>query len=999
MLSNALGGSDPFSVGTSLIKLPPILMDIAAGWLLYRLVLGWSWPGRRAETLALGAAALYVFNPITWYDSALWGQTDAAGALVLLLCVAALIRGNAEGAAGLAVLAALVKPQFGVVAIPLVAVILLRRHLFAIGSGPRHAPWGPGFLRGWLAREQGPLRIVTAILVGLVVFFMISLPFGLGPFEYLKLMTGTAANYDYLSVNAYNPWALIGSGGGPSLAEQFNWSKDSVPLLGPIPGVAIGGALLVIGFLWGLWRAGRAGDRWTIILTAAFLCMAFYILPTRVHERYLFPAFVFLPLLAVADRRWLVSLVVLAIGSFINFHGILTEPLYATDNLKGLNLDGLFGPGSFTFVALAAVLQTAVFLFGGWELRRRRAPDPFELVAGELAGAVGRVTVPQGTRAVGLDGAPGMATAGAAEAMYESGAWDATPVSGVATDLPPAPPSAWSRFGARLSAPRMRRDRSASLAMERGGRITRLDLGAMLGVFVLAVALRGANLAKPFDMYFDEVYHARTAMEFLQDWKYGEVHSIYEYTHPHLAKYVMAWSIERFGNNQVTSTPQVGATGVRAAVLEERWSPSDAPATRDGDRLYVATDTGVAVMDLRDLGTRLATLPTVATALAIDPDSHTLYLAQAGGTIVSIDTTQLDAKRADPATPDPVPAAVGQLTSTATVKDLVVADNVLVALFDDETLQSIDLDTGLVSDVTDVPGAVAITAVPSVERVVARPADVVDKSGVALSLADTLFEDADALGERLASTADTVVLGGYLDGSTQRTIQDGIDDGSLTGVSLESGPVVAVAARDGALLLDATTLVTLDAADVGGPATGVGLNTDGLDKPVLYVSGPTNVKGFKLEDSGPQPRGSIPVPAGAAPSTVLWNAPVNLMHVLGQTADGQPTVYVIEPNGDSLFADARLPFAPVAIVMDTQKERPSDDGRRSSRSRRTGGWPPSTWAATSSRGGCRACCSARSRSSCCTCCRDLGSGGARWPASWRSSRSPRGCCSRTRASP
>ena len=148
----------PRRLATAFIKIPPMLVDIAVGYVLYRLVLGWAWPGRRAEALALGAAALYVFNPVTWYDSALWGQTDAAGALVVLLGVAALVRGNSEGAALLGVLAALVKPQFGVVLIPLVAVLLIRRHLLRPGSGPRRAPWGPAWLRGWLAREQGWVR-------------------------------------------------------------------------------------------------------------------------------------------------------------------------------------------------------------------------------------------------------------------------------------------------------------------------------------------------------------------------------------------------------------------------------------------------------------------------------------------------------------------------------------------------------------------------------------------------------------------------------------------------------------------------------------------------------------------------------------------------------------------------------------------------------------------------------------------------------------------------
>ena len=38
----------------------------------------------------------------------------------------------------LAVLAALIKPQFGVVALPLVGIVLLRRHLFRPDDQPRN---------------------------------------------------------------------------------------------------------------------------------------------------------------------------------------------------------------------------------------------------------------------------------------------------------------------------------------------------------------------------------------------------------------------------------------------------------------------------------------------------------------------------------------------------------------------------------------------------------------------------------------------------------------------------------------------------------------------------------------------------------------------------------------------------------------------------------------------------------------------------------------------
>ena len=52
----------------------------------------------------------------------------------------------------------------------------------------------------------------------------------------------------------------------------------------------------------------------------------------------------------------------------------------------------------------------------------------------------------------------------------------------------------------------------------------------------------------------------------------------------------------------------------------------------------------------------------------------------------------------------------------------------------------------------------------------------------------------DRIGALLESGGDSVVLGGYIDDTTNRTVQDGIDDGTLTGVELVGGPVVGVAA-------------------------------------------------------------------------------------------------------------------------------------------------------------------------------------------------------------
>ena len=62
-------------------------------------------------------------------------------------------------------------------------------------------------------------------------------------------------------------------------------------------------------------------------------------------------------------------------------------------------------------------------------------------------------------------------------------------------------------------------------------------------MFLATLGMRTFRLAEPAQMHFDEVYHARTATEFLQGWRYDLDHDIYEWTHPHLAKYAMAGGI------------------------------------------------------------------------------------------------------------------------------------------------------------------------------------------------------------------------------------------------------------------------------------------------------------------------------------------------------------------------------------------------------------------------------------------------------------------------
>ncbi len=59
---------------------------------------------------------------------------------------------------------------------------------------------------------------------------------------------------------------------------------------------------------------------------------------------------------------------------------------------------------------------------------------------------------------------------------------------------------------------------------------------------------------------------------------------------------------------------------------------------------------------------------------------------------------------------------------------------------------------------------------------------------------------------------------------------------------------------------------------------------------------------------------------------VTFDPSTTFVHVLGRTPGGaSPTIYVIEPHGNAIFADAKLPFEPTAWVTDAQPLYPSQD--------------------------------------------------------------------------
>ncbi len=223
---------------------------------------------------ALVAPAIYLFNPAVLLAGPVWGQVDAAGTLAYLLALLALAGRRFALAGAFTVVALLIKPQFGLVLLPVAVVAIL--HWRATG-------------------DRAPA--LRAVLGGAAAYLVVALPLRMDPISYLSRVIGAGSFKEMSSANAANIWGL------------FHGYKIPDGDL-----VYVGGVLLLLGLAAALLPLLRRQDLPTILAVGVFVIFAFYFLPTRVHERYLFPAMAVLAPLAATSWRVVVAYLLLMTG-------------------------------------------------------------------------------------------------------------------------------------------------------------------------------------------------------------------------------------------------------------------------------------------------------------------------------------------------------------------------------------------------------------------------------------------------------------------------------------------------------------------------------------------------------------------------------------------------------------------------------------------------------------------------------------------------------------
>jgi hypothetical protein len=300
-----------------------IPFDLIIGALLF-----WVVSTRASTRYGAVAAGLYLFNPGIILAGPFWGQWDAIGTALFLGALIAADSGRMPAAGALAALATLAKPQFG-----LVGLVVL----------------GLAAARAWRARDVMPILQVAA--GGLVAAAVILLPLQLSPIDWLEQVNALAGMWPYTSLYAFNPWAAIYGFGHPD---------DGLAVLGR--------ALLAVGIVASLVPLARHQDLATALAVGAFLVMAFYFLPTRAHERYLFPAFALLAPLAATRSRLRMPYLGMSLGFMLALLYMLSRNAAGTGvSFPEATEQSLFSPAGLLAIGVLLMGSTLVMV---WRLLR-----------------------------------------------------------------------------------------------------------------------------------------------------------------------------------------------------------------------------------------------------------------------------------------------------------------------------------------------------------------------------------------------------------------------------------------------------------------------------------------------------------------------------------------------------------------------------------------------------------------------------------------------------
>ncbi len=307
-----------------LFKLPATLADFGTAYLIFLIL------KKRSKKIALWLTAGYLFNAAVFFNSSLWGQVDALGALLFLTSIYFLLNNRFVSSGFLIGLSLTMKPIYFLV-LPILGLIVWQKQ-------KKKGDW-------W--RKYKPVRnFGAAISTGVL---LVTLPFSLkNPLGLLIERYQYAFSvYPYTSVNAFNFWAI----------NNHWWQSDQVrfwEITYQHWGLLVISLVLGLSFLL-IWQKRKREDIWLIMTTIFLVLFSF---ATRVHERHIFTVLPFLTILTGFNFWYGIALLIVSLISTANLYFALDWLLKNGEFIFSWRLINLF---SLTIVFTSLVFIILVF--------------------------------------------------------------------------------------------------------------------------------------------------------------------------------------------------------------------------------------------------------------------------------------------------------------------------------------------------------------------------------------------------------------------------------------------------------------------------------------------------------------------------------------------------------------------------------------------------------------------------------------------------------------
>ncbi len=526
----------PVFFDTFLLKLPAILCDIFLCGLLYRK----THEITKDTRLPLVLTLLYSFNPAIWVNSSVWGQVDSVFTLFFILSLMFLADKSFLKSAVLLSIATIIKPQ---------ALMFAPIYLLTIWENRKI--------------DKFPKLLFLSIIGFIGVFILLVIPFVINksPFFIFNLYKETLASYPYASVNAFNLATFLGG----------NW----IPVDTVFAGLSFG-AWGTLGILFSIIISGfvflKGKDKSRYFYASALLICGIFVLGAKMHERYLFPtiALLFLAYAHRQDKRILALSCSLSLLHFINVFYVYI--MHQNGEIHLFPPDAIATITSlFTVIAFLYMIYLGISLYAHFTVPSFSRKEKKEGISRKDVSIMAVICLLYAGLAfwnLGNTAAPH--TRGDNEEVIDFGQLCTISSASVYKGIGDCTIFfAFSNDGINWSAP-LSYEGSDCFKWENYSFTVNTEMarvyvtgntdavyevaffdtsGQKIPVNSTSTFFDEQDLAEPVQLfqnstYFDEIYHARTAYEHIEN-----VPGHYENTHPPLGKHIIGIGIRMFGMN------------------------------------------------------------------------------------------------------------------------------------------------------------------------------------------------------------------------------------------------------------------------------------------------------------------------------------------------------------------------------------------------------------------------------------------------------------------